>query len=72
MRNFNGNVDFYEYGYLPVSFPEGDICCGWCRFCRTEYLADKHKRFWCTVKNEIIYTDPCEVTAEFCPLKFEK
>lgn len=72
MKSFDNGVGWYAHGYYPVSFPEGDICCGWCRFCKVEYLEDRQKRLRCALKNEIIHSNACTSIADFCPLEFEE
>ena len=60
-------VDWYTKGIalVDVSFPENDVCCRNCRFCRPEKEAG---RFWCRLTNEIIYN--IDALDERCPIQF--
>lgn len=70
MEKFKGGVLHYTTGQavVPVAFPEDEILCQWCRFCRAE---DSLKRFWCRLTNEMIINPYGGVGAN-CPIKFEK
>lgn len=60
-------VDWYTKGLavVEVSFPEDDVRCRNCRFCRPEKEAG---RFWCRLTNEIIYN--IDAMDGRCPIQF--
>ena len=68
---FENGVKFYTTGQavINVPFPENEIRCGYCAFCRPE--ADL-KRFWCRLTNKMIYNPYAGFLPEWCPIKFEK
>ena len=68
---FENGVRFYTIGQaiLDVSFPENEIRCGYCAFCRPE---SDLKRYWCRLTNKMIYNPYSAILPEWCPIKFEK
>lgn len=69
MKKFENGVKFYSMGQanINVAFPEDDICCNWCQFCRAE---SDLKRFRCRLTNEMIYNPFVGISSK-CPLSFE-
>ncbi|MDD6988740.1 hypothetical protein [Ruminococcus sp.] len=67
---FTNGVRFYSTGKaeITVGFPEDDICCHWCKFCRAE---SDLNRFWCRLTNDMIY-NPFVGLADTCPLQFDE
>lgn len=65
-----GSVLFYTTGVaeVRVNFPEDDVKCQFCPFCRTE---ESLKRWWCRLTNELIY-NPYDSIGDKCPINFEK
>ena len=71
MKNFDKGVSWYATGTVtvPIGFPEGDICCKWCKlFLRYE---DAFKRYSCRLTEEWII-DPAHGIGQRCPLVFEE
>lgn len=68
-RKFINGVTFYTIGQaiVPVSFPEDDVCCKWCPFCKAERDID---RFWCKLTEKIIYNPFSEELPDHCLIKF--
>lgn len=69
MKDFKNGVKWYATGTaeINVHFPEGDICCKWCPFCRSE---SDLGRFWCRLTHNMIYNPYVDIS-ENCPIKFE-
>ena len=63
-------VSFYETGIVPVqvSFPDGVICCEWCRCCIKD--SSNSWRRICFATGEMIVNTAA--TGYFCPLVLEK
>ena len=59
-------VRYYTHGIVPmsVSFPEGDICCRWCRACITD--PSNRIRSICLASGEILIS--VEQRGLECPL----
>lgn len=70
MKNFDKGVSFFTTAaaQVKVHFPEGDVCCGWCPYCRPE---KETKRHWCNLTHSILY-NPFGGVGELCPLDFEE
>ena len=70
MKQFENGVLHFTEGkaVIPVFFPETEILCHWCRFCRAE---NDLKRFWCRLTNEMIY-NPYSGIGSKCPIKFKE
>lgn len=64
---FADGVSFYTKGvaHVVVNFPEGEIKCRWCRFCRAEPDVG---RFWCRLTNDILYD--VDLLGANCPIEF--
>lgn len=69
MPKFESGVSFYTKGQATVSvnFPEDDIKCQYCEFCRSE---TDLKRWWCRLTGEMIYF-PFMGIGDKCPIIFE-
>ncbi len=69
MRTFKNGVSWYTSGIakVKINFPEDDICCKWCPFCRSE---NDLERFWCRLTNRMIY-NPYIGLSDDCPIEFE-
>lgn len=70
IKKFENGVLRYTTGQalLSVSFPEDEIMCQWCKFCRSE---DSLNRFWCRLTNEMIY-NPYAGIGSKCPIEFKE
>ena len=70
-KNFDKGVSFYTEGKAEISifFPENDVRCLWCPFCRAE---DAFGRFWCRLTNRMVYNPNYAELPEFCPIKIVK
>lgn len=68
-RSFPNGIQHYTKGtaYVKISFPETQLICRWCPFCRAE---KELERFWCRLTNEMIY-DPFYTIGLNCPIVFE-
>lgn len=55
-------------GIIRASFPNREIRCQHCPFCRGE---TDLKRFWCRLINRLIYDPFAEGLPEFCPLEVQ-
>lgn len=66
----SGGVSFYARGVVPVevSFPEGDVCCEFCRLCIKDPSAPWRKI--CFATGEIIVH--IAMTGRACPLRMEE
>lgn len=71
MKTFESGVSFYTKGHarIEVAFPEDEIKCQYCMFCRTEKDLN---RFWCRLTNEMIYNPFSYHLGEQCPIKFNE
>lgn len=65
---FDKGVAFYTSGKaeIAVHFPENDVRCQWCRFCRRDDMG----RSWCRLTDEMIY-NPLAGRGDECPVKIE-
>ena len=70
MNKFENGVKFYRKGQAAVTvhFPENEVSCNWCPFCRAE---DTLKRYWCRLTNDMIY-NPYAGRNSSCPIHFEE
>lgn len=70
MNKSDGGVLYYAKGAgtVEVYFPNGELLCQHCRFCRAE---SDLRRFWCRLTEREIY-NPFFGIEGFCPLKFEE
>ena len=70
-KNFENGVSFYTEGKIELSvfFPEGDVRCKWCRFCRAE---ESLGRFWCRLTNKMIYNPNFNGLPDGCPITIKK
>ena len=70
MARFDNGVSFYTKGIirLSVNFPENEVKCQYCKFCRPE---GELKRFWCRLTNEMII-NPYYGIGKECPIIFER
>lgn len=68
-KEFDNGVDYYTQGKaeIVVNFPENQIVCRWCPFCRAE---SELSRFWCRLTNTMIYNPGTGISGN-CPLNFE-
>ncbi len=68
-QEFESGVRYYTTGIaqVKINFPEGEVCCRWCPFCRSE---ESLKRYWCRLTNEMIY-NPYAGIGGCCPVEFE-
>ena len=71
MKSFDKGVSYYTVGYatIKINFPEDDVCCNWCQFCRSE---SDLKRFWCRLTNKMIYNPFVPELPEWCPVTLQK
>lgn len=69
MAGFSRGVEYYTTlkGVIAVNFPENDVSCQWCPFCRSEKDVG---RFWCRLNNEMLYSP--NYRGDKCPLKEEE
>lgn len=70
-KNFDKGVSYYTHGTanIDIYFPENDVRCIWCPFCRAE---SDLRRFWCRLTNHMVYNPDCAGLPEFCPIKINK
>lgn len=70
-KNFENGVSFYTTGTakINVHFPENDVRCKWCPFCRAE---ENPGRYWCRLTNDMIYNPNYAGLPEFCPITINK
>lgn len=66
---FERGVKFYTKGIavVEIHFPESEVKCTWCRFCRKDDMG----RHWCRLTNEMIY-NPAAGLGEECPIVFKE
>lgn len=64
---FDKGVSYYTEGKAEISiyFPENDVCCVWCPFCRSEA---ELRRFWCRLTNHMVYNPNYAELPDFCPI----
>ena len=69
-KNFDKGIDYYTEGVAEINvyFPEDDIRCVWCPFCRSE--AD-FGRYWCRLTNRMVYSPTCADLPDFCPITIQ-
>jgi hypothetical protein len=67
-ENFKNGVQWFTKGIIEVAvyFPEGQIKCQNCRYCRAE---SDLKRFWCKLTEQMVYNPFCSELPENCPVK---
>lgn len=65
---FEKGVSYYTRGVaeVKVAFPEDQVTCYWCRFCRKDDLG----RCWCRLTNELLHT-PISSRGEECPVQMK-
>ena len=70
-KSFENGVSFYTEGKIELSvfFPEGDVRCKWCPFCRAE---ESLGRFWCRLTNKMIYNPNYAGLPDGCPITIKK
>lgn len=70
MKSFKNGVSWYTDGkaVVDIHFPENDVCCSWCPFCRSE---NDLNRFWCRLTNTMLY-NPFVNIASNCPIEFTR
>lgn len=66
---FENGVRRYTTGtmHIQVHFPEDEVKCFWCRFCRKDDMG----RHWCRITNEMLY-NPQIGRGEECPIEIEE
>ncbi len=71
MKAFDRGVSYYTKGQavIHINFPENDVCCRWCPFCRSE---GDLKRYWCRLTNAMLYNPEYPQLPEECPIKFKE
>ena len=69
MGKFDNGVSYYTDGFaiIPVHFPEDEVKCKWCPFCRAE---SELGRYWCRLVNRQVYEPKMDGLPEFCPIQF--
>lgn len=67
-KTFDNGVSYYVSGttHVNIHFPEGDIVCKWCPFCRCE---SELGRYWCRLTNDMLYSVNTHI-GDNCPIKF--
>lgn len=68
MRAMKNGVSYYTKGIarIEVGFPEDNVCCHWCPWCKAEWGMNRSK---CRLTDEIIYDT--EARGQFCPVELE-
>ena len=68
MAKFDKGVLWFTSGIakVPIHFPEAEIKCQYCPFCRSE---SELQRYWCRLTNDMIY-NPSAGILESCPIEF--
>ncbi len=71
MKDFEKGVSFYTHAVARISvhFPEKQIKCKWCPFCRAEQALE---RYWCRLTNDMLYNPESYELGKNCPLIFEQ
>lgn len=65
----NGITHFTKaQAIVDVCFPEDEVRCHWCPFCRSE---ENLERYWCRLTNEMIYNPFSLRRGDKCPLIFK-
>lgn len=69
MKEFESGVRFYTKGRaeITVNFPEKEVKCKWCPFCRAEQTLG---RYWCRLTNKMLYNPESYELGQDCPLIF--
>ena len=69
-KSFEKGVSYYTHGTanIDIYFPENDVRCAWCPFCRSE---SDLRRFWCRITNHMVYNPDCPGLPEFCPIQIK-
>ena len=70
-KNFENGVSFYTEGKIELSvfFPEDDVRCKRCQYCRAE---ESLGRFWCRLTNKMIYNPNYDGLPDGCPITIKK
>lgn len=71
MKDFESGVRYYTKASaaITVNFPEKDVKCKWCPFCRAEQALGRH---WCRLTNDMLYNPESFELGHNCPLEFEE
>ena len=67
-RLFANGVSFYTpyHADIIIHFPENDVSCRWCKFCRTDISG--LERYKCILTDRILYAPEFVGLPDFCPL----
>ena len=70
-KSFDKGVSYYTHGTatIDIYFPENDVRCAWCPFCRAE---SDLGRFWCRLTNHMVYNPDYPNLPEFCPVTINR
>ncbi len=71
MKDFESGVRYYTKAKakITVNFPEKQVKCKWCPFCRAEQALG---RYWCRLTNDMLYDPESYELGRNCPLEFEE
>lgn len=71
MPKFDNGVKYYTIGvaHVPVHFPENEVKCKYCAFCRAE---TELSRYWCRLVNRMVYSPNMPGLPEFCPIELNE
>lgn len=53
---------------VKVGFPEGKVCCQWCRFCKAETAMNRYK---CLLTERMVYDPFYMGLPDGCPLSID-
>lgn len=69
MSKFKNGIGYYTKAAATVTvyFPEDEIRCGYCPWCRAE---KELSRFWCRLCDKMVYDPHIPKLPDFCPLSF--
>lgn len=67
---FKNGVSWYAIGttMVKVGFPEGQMSCRWCEFCKPETAFDRAR---CQLTWHMVYDPNASGLPEFCPLEIQ-
>lgn len=73
MKPFENGVGWYTSATLELHFPQDDVCCAQCPFCKPETIGSRIERHWCRAnRNNLIQADVFTGVPEDCPLHIER
>ena len=67
-KQFEGGVPYFTIGQavIEIAFPKDIVSCQYCPYCRAE---NDLRRYWCRLKNTMIYEPFERGLPQYCPIE---